>query len=87
MSKNLIMVDYAAQDPRSVSAMLRGKGDGRQKAWLNFEKNHPEITDMEELSRAYSRAAREDSIRLNAKSKLSRLTKVLIVLGVFIIVC
>ena len=32
------MVDYAKQDPRSVAAMLRGRGDGRERLWLKFEK-------------------------------------------------
>ena len=31
-----LMVDYAKQDPRSVPAMLRGRGDGRERLWLKF---------------------------------------------------
>lgn len=36
-SKNLIMVDFAHQDRRSVSAMLRGYGDGREFWQLNLQ--------------------------------------------------
>lgn len=36
-SKNLIMVDFAYQDRRSVSAMLRGYGDGREFWQLNLQ--------------------------------------------------
>lgn len=36
---NLKMVDYASYDRRSVAAMLRGCGDGREKMYLSFVKN------------------------------------------------
>jgi len=36
---SLKMADYACQDPRSVPAMLRGRGDGREKKYLRFVKD------------------------------------------------
>ena len=37
MIQSLTMVEHAAKDPRSFSAMLRGTGDGREQPWLAFE--------------------------------------------------
>lgn len=31
-----VMNDHAARDPRSVAAMLRGRGDGRERPYLRF---------------------------------------------------
>jgi len=36
---SLKMVDYACHDRRSVPAMLRGRGDGREKKYLRFVKD------------------------------------------------
>lgn len=47
VNSNLTMVEHAANDPRSAAAMLQGKGDGRELAWLAFEKTNHEITDQE----------------------------------------
>jgi len=35
----MIMVDFAVKDKRSVSAMLRGKGDGRENAFTKFQES------------------------------------------------
>lgn len=45
MLHNLIMVDFAAKDRRSASAMLRGTGDSREALWLSYEESHSEIFD------------------------------------------
>lgn len=39
MTQNLIMIDHASKDVRSVKAMLQGNGDGRENVWLDFEKS------------------------------------------------
>lgn len=44
MSVNLIMMDHAPKDQRSVPAMLRGAGDGREQSWQSFEDAHPTLT-------------------------------------------
>lgn len=51
MIQNLTMVEHAIKDPRSASAMLCGKGDGREQPWLAFEKAKPEITDQARYGR------------------------------------
>ena len=58
ISPTLIMVEHAANDPRSASAMLQGKGDGRELPWLAFEKANPEITDQEMIMAQFSHEAR-----------------------------
>ena len=50
---NLIMMDYAWQDPKSVSAMIRGHGDGRERHWHRFVRKHPDMK-MEALMAIYS---------------------------------
>lgn len=43
--------DYAASDPRSVAAMIRGDGDGRERAWGIFKEivgeSHPVLDDAD----------------------------------------
>jgi hypothetical protein len=72
--QNLIMVEHAANDFRSVSTMLRGKGDGREHGWLDFEKYHPEVADQELLMAQFSHQARYGRVKvkhpLRRKSKL-----------------
>jgi hypothetical protein len=58
MNQNLSMVDFAILDPRSISAMLRNIGDGREQVWLKFERKYPEIPDQEILMEFFSREAR-----------------------------
>jgi hypothetical protein len=54
---NMIMQDYAYKDSRSFSAMLRGRGDGRERSWLAFERKHPELTG-ENLIELFSKNVR-----------------------------
>ncbi len=61
MSKNLVMVDFAMQDSRSCSAMLRGSGDNREKAWITFQKLYPEF-NLEVLMEFFSHEARYSRI-------------------------
>lgn len=60
MSVNLIMMDHASKDQRSVPAMLRGTGDGREQSWQSFEDAHPALTqeDLMEKFRLDSRYGR-----------------------------
>ncbi len=51
------MQDFAYQDVRSVSAMLTNQGDGREQAWLDFEKRYPELAP-EALIEFFSREVR-----------------------------
>lgn len=74
IGQNLIMVEDAASDCRSASAMLRGKGDGRERAWLNFEKANPDIIDKELLMAQFSHQAIYGGVKVKhlppRKSKL-----------------
>ena len=63
ISQNLIMVDHTPKDPRSASAMLQGKGDGRELVWLAFENANPEITDQELLMAQFSHVARYGRVK------------------------
>lgn len=47
MPVDLIMMDHASKDQRSVPAMLRGTGDGREESWQSFEDAQPELTQVE----------------------------------------
>lgn len=53
MSKNLVMQEYAIKDKRSVAAMLRGCGDGREKKWLKFEAMQQGLITQEEIQHAF----------------------------------
>lgn len=57
-TQNLIMVDFAGNDRRSVKAMLNGRGDGREVGWQKFERMHGAQMSQEELQAAYARASR-----------------------------
>ena len=65
-NQNLVNVDFAAQDIRSVSAMLRGYGDGRENAFNKFMTEEalkdPLVTE-EQLQEVY---------RIQAKAELHR---------------
>lgn len=80
------MVDLAVNDSRSVAAMLRNKGDGREKVWLRHERKHEAVMTQEQIQAAFTKAvrygrigSREETIRKIKKS-------LLIALGVLIIV-
>ncbi len=75
ITQNLTMVEHAAKDPRSVSAMLKGNGDGREQSWLDFEKMHAEITDQELLMAQFSHEARYGRIKLRGHSPRKPLLK------------
>ena len=65
-TQNLIMVDFAAKDTRSVSAMLRGNGDGRELAYQKFidtEILKEPILSEAELAEIYSRQSRAEYFR------------------------
>ena len=65
MRKNLHMVDVAVFDPRSIPAMLRGTGNGCEKVWHQFERQHPDITDQEVLMSLFAREARYGRVGTN----------------------
>lgn len=71
-SKNMIMVDFAAKDSRSVSAMLRGRGDGRDQAYKTFLDEEllkePILTEAE-LADIYGRQCRAEYHRLQPAMK------------------
>lgn len=52
------MIDHAIHDSRSCSSMLRGTGDHREQAWLDFEKRYPEFYNQEVLMAFFKREAR-----------------------------
>lgn len=53
--QNLKMVDFASRDARSASAMLRGKGDGREKKWLEFSNKNRDFFSEEELHEIFKK--------------------------------
>lgn len=56
--ENLVMTDFAIHDPRSVSAMLRGAGDGREQGWLKFCERRGSDYHEEGLHAAYKTYSR-----------------------------
>ena len=84
--KNLQMVDFAANDKRSAAAMLRGKGDGREKAWLSFERKHEALMSQEQLQAAFAKAARYGKV-VNREVVINKIKKALLIaMGVAAIV-
>lgn len=77
MVQNLTMLEHSANDPRSTAAMLQGKGDGRELAWLAFEKAKPEITDQELLMAQFSHEARYGRIKASKPNINSLFQKVI----------
>lgn len=61
---NMIMQDYAYIDYRSTAAMLKGRGDGREHMWLDFERNNPEL-GSENLIELFSKEVRYGGIPKN----------------------
>ena len=86
MIQSLTMVEHAAKDPRSFSAMLRGTGDGREQPWLAFEKAKPEITDQELLIAQFSHEARYGRIKASKPNINSLFQKVIFGLIAFAII-
>lgn len=66
MSDNLIMLDFASNDPRSVPAMLRGIGDGRERSWQSFEIAHPSLS-QEEIMEIFRLEAQYGRIKIKNK--------------------
>lgn len=86
MSENLIMVDFASSDPRSISAMLRNQGDGRQQLWLDYEKSHPEIFDQSYLIESFEYKVGRQIIRANPPSQENhRRRLMLLILGILFV--
>ena len=77
-SQNLTMVEHAQHDSRSASSMLRGKGDGRELAWLSFENTNPEITDQELLMAQFSHEVRYSRIKAITQPSNPLLQKVIL---------
>ena len=88
MNNNLQMVDYAVNDKRSVAAMLRSKGDDREKVWLKFEGKHEALMTQEQVQAAFAKAARYGKVGREGKEMLINKVKkfLLITLGVLVIV-
>ena len=63
-----IMNDHAPRDPRSVAAMLRGQGDGRERPYLRF---HARLREREPGLDEAAIAARY-SARVKAKARQTR---------------
>ena len=78
MTQNLLMVEHAPNDPRSASAMLQGNGDGRELAWLAFEKSNPEITDQILLMAQFSHEARYGRVKVTTHPTNTLLQKVIL---------
>ena len=74
MSDNLIMLDFAPNDPRSVAAMFRGTGDGREQSWLTFEAVQPAIS-QEEIMEKFSLEVRYGRIKNKSKRQLTSAKK------------
>lgn len=80
--QNMVMVDFASKDPRSVSAMLRGKGDGREKEWLRFEAKNKAFFSEEELQAAFRKASRTKAKQKNQGLLGKGVTAALIIFAV-----
>lgn len=80
------MLDFAVNDNRSVAAMLRGKGDGREKAWLRFEGKHQAMIDQEQLQLAFAKEVRYGRVNNRREDTIRKIKKALwIALGVMVI--
>ena len=64
-----LMVDYAEQDPRSVAAMLRGHGDGRERLWLKFIEKLTQIEskDLESVMEAFHLKVKHGEIEVDLR--------------------
>lgn len=82
------MMDNAASDSRSVAAMLRGTGDGREKAWLKFEKKQSKTAPLmtqEQIQAAFTKAARYGKV-VNPNETIAKIKKALIATIGFILI-
>ena len=86
VNQNLTMVEHAAKDSRSTSAMLHGNGDGRELVWFAFEKANPEIIDQELLMAQFSHEARYGRIKASKPNINSLFQKVIFGLIAFAII-
>lgn len=87
MSHNLIMIDHASKDRRSVQAMLQGYGDGREYAWTSFKNAHPTLP-QEVLMEKFRIEARYGRIKANyrlAPFSLKRYMAALIVFAIIVV--
>lgn len=72
MSPNLIMIDHASKDKRSVKAMLQGLGDGRDRLWESFKKLYPSLP-TELLMEIFEKEARYGRIGTKFKQHIATL--------------
>lgn len=73
MTNNQIMIDYARKDKRSVSFMLNGQGDGREKLWIKHVNTYQSIGDMEQLIESFRVEVRYGRIRTSNKMQCKSL--------------
>lgn len=81
--QSLVMVDFAARDNRSVGAMLKGKGDGREKEWLKFREQNGAFFTEEDLHGIFKQASRR---KQNQTDRLKNLGKGILAVGVVLAV-
>lgn len=79
MSQNLIMVDSAPIDPRSVSAMLHNHGDGRELIWQSFADAYPTLP-QEAIMEKFRLEARYGRIEIKNRYTIISSRKWLVVL-------
>ena len=70
--QNLKMVDFASRDPRSCSSMLRGRGDGRERLWQQFQEENRQFFNEEELQIAFRHACRTQQNPSESRSLLGK---------------
>lgn len=85
MSANLIMVDHAPTDHRSIPAMLRGIGDGREQSWEDFKNAHTSLAE-EELMEQFRQKARYGHIHIKNKHTTFLHKKYIAALIAFIVI-
>lgn len=54
-NNNMVMVDFAARDPRSAKAALRGTGDGRADDYDFFARGASPAASLDAVAADYSR--------------------------------
>lgn len=86
MSLNLIMIDHASKDDRSVKAMLLGNGDGRENIWLKFEKSEPELPQevLMERFKIENRFTQYSSINRYSNGSIWKYISALILFTIFV---
>jgi len=85
MSQNLIMIDHAIKDSRSISAMLNSTDDGRALAWQSFEEKHPNLS-QEELMKKFRMEARYGRIHMKNQNSVFSNKKYIAALIAFLII-